>query len=182
MSEDAAAPDLDQQARDILDRIRYVVLGTIDEDGRTRTSPVYFTPHGYEDLYWVSNPASHHSHNLERDDRLSGVVFDSTVPPGPDTGAVYVTGTRARSLRTSSRSTCPGPSTPRGARGPFGAEELTGDADLRLWVLHVDSWEVHIRGGHPTLGTGTDRRVPVDPRPGRSGLSWIHGAARPLRQ
>ena len=43
-------------------------------------------------------------------------------------------------------------------------EELSGDADLRLWVLHVDSWEVHIRGSHPTLGTGTDRRMPVDPR------------------
>ena len=52
----------------------------------------------------------------------------------------------------------------RGGRA-FAAEELTGDADLRLWVLHVDSWEVHIRGSHPTLGTGTDRRVPVDPRP-----------------
>jgi hypothetical protein len=37
-------------ARDVLDSIRYVVLGTIDEDGRTRTSPVFLTPHGYEDL------------------------------------------------------------------------------------------------------------------------------------
>ncbi len=93
MSDETAAPDLDQQARDVLDSVRYVVLGTIDEDGRTRTSPVYFKPHGYEDLYWVSNPASHHSRNLERDNRLSGVVFDSTVAPGPDTRAVYVTGT-----------------------------------------------------------------------------------------
>ena len=87
-----ATPDLAQQARDILDRIRFVVLGTIDEDGRTRTSPVYFVPHGYQDLYWVSNPTSHHSQNLARDARVSGVVFDSTVPPGPNTGAVYVTG------------------------------------------------------------------------------------------
>ncbi len=119
MSDDAAAPDLDQQARDVLDRIRYVVLGTIDEDGRTRTSPVYFTPHGYEDLYWVSNPASHHSHNLERDHRLSGVVFDSTVPPGPDTGAVYVTGTRARDPRGRARAAPAQRLRPRrGARGP----------------------------------------------------------------
>ena len=74
----SAAPDLDQMARDVLDSVRYVVLGTIDEDGRTRTSPVYFTPHGYEDLYWVSDRGTHHSHNLHRDPRLSGVVFDST--------------------------------------------------------------------------------------------------------
>lgn len=54
----------------------------------------------------------------------------------------------------------------RGGR-PFEPEEISGDADLRLWVLHVESWEVHIGAGHPTLGTGQDRRVPVDPRPRR---------------
>ena len=70
------APDLDAMARVVLDRIRYIVLGTIDDDGRTRTSPVYFTPHSYQDLYWVSHPDTHHSHNLRRDHRLSGVVFD----------------------------------------------------------------------------------------------------------
>ena len=147
-------PDLDQQARDILDRIRYVVLGTIDEDGRTRTSPVYFKPHGYEDLYWVSNPASHHSRNLERDNRLSGVVFDSTVPPGPRHGSGLRDRHRPRGPGGRARAApAQAPSTPtRGAR--VHREELTGDADLRLWVLHVDSWEVHIRGGHPTLGTG----------------------------
>ena len=32
-----------------MDRIRYMVLGTIDEDGCTRTSPVYFVPHRYRD-------------------------------------------------------------------------------------------------------------------------------------
>lgn len=133
VSNETAAPDLDQQARDILDRIRYVVLGTIDEDGRTRTSPVYFTPHGYEDLYWVSNPTSHHSRNLHRDTRLSGVVFDSTVPPGPDTGAVYVTGTAREVPADELAQHLPSAFDPeRGARA-FAAEELTGDANLRLW-------------------------------------------------
>jgi nitroimidazol reductase NimA-like FMN-containing flavoprotein (pyridoxamine 5'-phosphate oxidase superfamily) len=164
MSDDAAAPDLAAMARDVLDRIRYLVLGTIDEDGRPRTSPVYFVPYGYQDLYWVSNPASHHSHNLERDHRLSGVVFDSTLLPGPDARAVYVTGTAREVPADALAQHLPKAFDPdRGARA-FTAEELTGDADIRLWVLHVDSWEVHIRGGHPTLGTGTDRRIPVDPR------------------
>jgi hypothetical protein len=164
MSVESAAPELAAMARDVLDRIRYVVLGTIDEDGRPRTSPVYFVPHGYQDLYWVSNPASHHSRNLERDNRLSGVVFDSTVPPGPDTRAVYVTGTASEVPADALAQHLPRAFDPdRGARA-FTAEELTGEAALRLWVLHVDGWEVHIRGGHPTLGTGPDRRMPVDPR------------------
>ena len=156
-------PDLDQMARDVLDSIRYVVLGTIDEDGRTRTSPVYFTPHRYEDLYWVSNRTTHHSHNLERDHRLSGVVFDSTVPP-PQTRAVYVTGTAREIPEDELEQHLPVAFDPerRGGRR-FTAEEVVGDADLRLWVLHVESWEVHIGGSHPTLGTGQDRRVPVDP-------------------
>ncbi len=44
-----------------------MVLGTSDEDGCTRTSPVYVVP-------------------AERGD------LDSTVPPGPDQQAVYVAG------------------------------------------------------------------------------------------
>ena len=60
-----------------------MVLGTIDQDGCTRTSPVYFVPHRYRDLDWVSTPTSHHSHNLKRDDRLSAVIFESTVPQAP---------------------------------------------------------------------------------------------------
>ncbi len=81
MTSDTAAPALAATARDVMDRIRYMVLGTIDEDGCTRTSPVYFVPHRYRDLYWVSTPTSRHSHDLERDNRLSAVIFDSTVPP-----------------------------------------------------------------------------------------------------
>ena len=85
MTEETAAPDLDRVARDVLDGIRYIVLGTVDEDGTPRTSPVFFTPHGYEYLYWVSHPETHHGANLVRDDRLAGVVFDSSSRPGTPT-------------------------------------------------------------------------------------------------
>lgn len=157
-------PDLAQMARDVLDSVRYVVLSTIDEDGRTRTSPVYFTPHRYEDLYWVSDRTTHHSHNLARDARVSGVVFDSMRPPA-ETQAVYVTGTALEIPEDELEPHLPVAFDPerRGGRR-FEPEELLGAADLRLWALHVESWEVHIRAGHPTLGTGRDRRVPVDPR------------------
>jgi hypothetical protein len=163
----SAAPDLDQQARDILDSIRYVVLATIDEDGRTRTSPVYFTPSGYEDLYWVSYADTHHSHNLARDSRLSGVVFDSTRPPG-EGSAVYVTGAAREIPADELAEHLPRAFDPEGRGGRrFSPEELTGDDDLRLWALHVERWEVHIGANHPVLGTGRDRRVSVDPRPGQ---------------
>ena len=92
------------------------------------------------------------------------MVFDSTVAPSPGTRAVYVTGTAREVPADELEQHLPKAFDPaRGGRA-FTAEELTGDADIRLWVLHVDSWEVHIPGSHPTLGAGTDRRMPADPR------------------
>jgi hypothetical protein len=124
---------------------------------------VYVTPHRYTDLYWVSHPGTHHSANVARDDRVTGVVFDSTTPP-PHSQAVYVGG-RAREIPAAELAAhIPVAFDPRRGGRAFGLEELTGDADLRLYVLHVDSWEVHVRAGHPVLGTGRDRRVAVDPR------------------
>ncbi|QIG41413.1 pyridoxamine 5'-phosphate oxidase family protein [Nocardioides anomalus] len=155
--------DLDQQARDVLDSVRYVVLATLDEDGRPRTSPVYFTPDRYARLYWVSHPDTHHCANLRRDARASGVVFDSTRPPGQGE-AVYVTGTAREVGAAELDAHVPVAFDPaRGARR-FEPEELSGDADLRLWVLELEDVEVHVPAGHPELGTGRDRRVPVDPR------------------
>ena len=48
MTSDTAAPTPAATARNVMDRIRYMVLGTIEEDGCTRTSPMYFVPTGTE--------------------------------------------------------------------------------------------------------------------------------------
>jgi hypothetical protein len=159
--DEIAASDLRTMAREVLDEQRYIVLGTIDADGRPRVSPVYFTPHRYADLYWVSHPCTHHSANLTRDDRVTGVVYDSTLAPGLGR-AVYVDG-RAREIPADELAAhCPVAFDPRRGGRAFAPAEMQGDADLRLWVLHVESWEVHIPAGHPTLGTGRDRRVPIE--------------------
>jgi nitroimidazol reductase NimA-like FMN-containing flavoprotein (pyridoxamine 5'-phosphate oxidase superfamily) len=167
MTDETAAIDLDHVAREVLDGIRYIVLGTIDEDGTPRTSPVFFTPHGYEYLYWVSHPDTHHGRNLARDDRVGGVVFDSSLPPG-QSDAVYVTGTAREIPEGELVEHLPVAFDPERRGGTrFTADQVVGSADLRLWVLQVDHWEVHVRAGHPEYGTGRDRRVVVDPRRGR---------------
>ena len=162
-ADETAAPDLRAMAREVLDEQRYIVLGTIDADGRPRVSPVYFTPHRHTDLYWVSHPGTHHSANLAA--RRPGDRRGLRLDVGARTRrAVYVDG-RAREIPADELDAhCPVAFDPaRGGRA-FAPAELTGTADLRLWVLHVESWEVHIPAGHPTLGTGRDRRVPIDPR------------------
>ena len=150
-------------ARRVIDHNRYLVLGTVEPDGRPRLSPVFFTPARYRDFYWVSSPEAQHSRNVRARPEVQIVVFDSTRLPG-DGEAVYL----AASAREVSADELPDvvdeafdPAT-RGARA-FRVDELSGDGDLRLYVATATSYDVHVRGSHPTHGTGIDRRVATDP-------------------
>jgi nitroimidazol reductase NimA-like FMN-containing flavoprotein (pyridoxamine 5'-phosphate oxidase superfamily) len=67
-------------AKKIIDANKYMTLGTGDADGHPWVSPVYFTPDGYTDLYWISRPEARHSRNIAVRPDVSIVVFDSTVP------------------------------------------------------------------------------------------------------
>jgi nitroimidazol reductase NimA-like FMN-containing flavoprotein (pyridoxamine 5'-phosphate oxidase superfamily) len=161
----SADDELRAMARRVIDGNRYLVLGTVDPDGRPRLSPVFFTPARYRDFYWVSSPDARHSHNVRERPPVEIVVFDSTVPPNQGE-AVYVTAT-AREVPAEELGDVVAeafdPQT-RGARA-FAPEELSGDADLRLYVATATAYDVHVGAGHPTLGTGLDRRVPTDPTP-----------------
>ncbi|MFC5823691.1 pyridoxamine 5'-phosphate oxidase family protein [Nonomuraea insulae] len=84
---------LEELARHIIDTNRYMVLGTVDPDGRPRVSPVYFAPDGYGEVFWISSPESHHSRNIAERPEISIVIFDSTVPVGGGAQAVYLLAT-----------------------------------------------------------------------------------------
>jgi hypothetical protein len=76
-------------AREILDTVVYMTLGTADAAGRPWVSPVFFAADGYRNLYWISAPQATHSRNLAERPEASIVVFDSQAPVG--TGqAVYM--------------------------------------------------------------------------------------------
>ena len=80
-------------ARDIatavIDSNRYMVLGTVDENGHPWTTPVYFAPEAYREFYWLSSPETNHSRNVAARSDVSLVVFDSQVPIG-SAQAVYM--------------------------------------------------------------------------------------------
>lgn len=158
-----ADDELAEMARRVIDGNRYLVLGTVESDGRPRLSPVYYTAARYRDFYWVSSPDAQHSRNVRARPDVQIVVFDSSSLPGTSE-AVYL-GATAREL---SAGELPDvvheafdPET-RGGRA-FTVDELSGDGDLRLYVATATSYDVHVRGGHPTHGTGIDRRVATDP-------------------
>ena len=108
----------------------FMVLGTTEEDGSARVSPVYHERDG-DDLYWISAPSAIHSRNLRRDPRATAVVFDSTahVTRG---GAVYVTGTAAIVPDDELATACAVFSRPRAGAWTFGPEDLSGEKTLRL--------------------------------------------------
>jgi hypothetical protein len=81
--------DLAERARAVLDANRYLTLGTIEDDGRPRVSPVYFTHDDYRDVFWVSSPGSAHSRNISARSDVSAVVFGSTAEVGQGS-AVYL--------------------------------------------------------------------------------------------
>jgi nitroimidazol reductase NimA-like FMN-containing flavoprotein (pyridoxamine 5'-phosphate oxidase superfamily) len=85
-------PGFDEIARTILDTNRYMTLATADSDGRPWATPVYFTPHEYRELYWISSPAARHSRNIATRSDVGIAVFDSTVEVG-GAAAVYVEAT-----------------------------------------------------------------------------------------
>jgi hypothetical protein len=155
--------ELREMARRVIDHNRYLVLGTAEPGGEPRLSPVFYTPARYRDFYWVSSPDAQHSHNVRERPDVQIVVFDSSCLPG-HSEAVYVAATAHEVSADELPDVVDEAFDPvtRGARA-FSVEELNGDGDLRLYVATATSYDVHVRGSHPTHGTGIDRRVATDP-------------------
>jgi Pyridoxamine 5'-phosphate oxidase len=158
-----ADDDLAAMARRVIDGNRYLVLGTVEDDGRPRLSPVFYTPARYRDFYWVSSPDAQHSHNVRARPGVQIVVFDSSRPPG-DGEAVYAAAS-AREVPVDELTEGLLGEAFDGSRGgrAFAKDELSGDGDLRLYVATATAYDVHVPASHPLHGTGIDRRVPTDP-------------------
>jgi pyridoxamine 5'-phosphate oxidase-like protein len=153
---------LRDMVRGVIDGNRYMTVGTVESDGMPRLSPVYFTHDRYQMFYWVSSPTARHSQNVLRQPKIAVVVFDSSLAPS-GTEAVYLSATAQQvpddELATECEVAFRGVG--GGARA-FGPGELSGAAALRLYRARATSYAVHIRGSHPTFGTGIDIRMPVD--------------------
>jgi hypothetical protein len=154
--------ELDAMARRVIDGNRYLVLGTLDPDGQPRLSPVFYTAARYRHFYWVSLPDSHHSRNVAERPDVRLVVFDSSLRTA-ETEAVYVTATAREVPEGELADVVDEAFRTEGGAMRFTPEELRGDAALRLYVAAANTYEVHVRGRHPTLGRGYDSRQSADP-------------------
>ena len=156
--------ELNDRATQAIAGNRYLVLGTVDDDGRPRVSPVYFTHADHHDFYWVSSPESHHSRNIAARPRVSFVIFDSSVTPAEGPKAVYVDADAAEVPEADLSEQCARAfAHSRGNDGarPFAPEDVSGDAGIRLYRAVATRHEVHVRGSDPTYGKGIDHRATV---------------------
>jgi hypothetical protein len=155
--------DLDELARSVIDGNRYMTLGTSEDDGRPRVSPVYFTHAGYRTFYWMSSPDAQHSKNIAARPDVAIVIYDSSVEIGHGR-AVYIDAVAAvvtddelpRRVAEAYADVDPG-------AVRFRPEELSGDAGFRLYHADATGWEVHLPGRDPRNVTGIDTRRRVTP-------------------
>jgi hypothetical protein len=145
------------QARAILDRISYMVLGTADADGQPWATPVWFATDGQGAFYWVSSPEARHSANIAARPEIGIVIFDSTVPIGTGQG-VYIeaeaeqlgSGPELDQALTvfSARSETVGGST-------WSRADVEGEARIRMYRATATSYSILAKDGQ------ADHRVPV---------------------
>ncbi len=137
-------PRTQQTARDVLAATIYMFLGTVGDDGRARVTPVFFATEDGRELFWVSDPASRHSRNLERRPELHISVMDTGIPLEREGHGVYIDAVADRPAADElARGTAilSARSEALGGRA-WSPERVTGEARLRLYRATVEAIEV----------------------------------------
>ena len=137
---------------------RFMVLGTVDPDGRPRVSPIWFSLVDHREVYWLSDPESHHSRNIAERPEVSMVVLDSSLDP--HTGqAVYLEASAARVPDDQLAAACAEAFRDVAEHLSFTPETLA-EQPFVLYRARVTASEIHVRGRD--VGEGrSDQRVPV---------------------
>jgi len=78
-----------ERAVEIIDRINYLTLATVDAGGRPWNSPVFFARDEHFNLFWGSHTGARHSQNIGDRAPVAIVIYDSTIAPGQGEG-VYI--------------------------------------------------------------------------------------------
>jgi nitroimidazol reductase NimA-like FMN-containing flavoprotein (pyridoxamine 5'-phosphate oxidase superfamily) len=81
-----------EHARAIIDKMRYMTIATVNEDGQPWNTPVAAYHDDALNFYWTSSPKSQHSKNIQSNDKIFIVIYDSTAP-SEEAWGVYVQAT-----------------------------------------------------------------------------------------
>ena len=78
-----------KRAREIVEKIIYITIATVCEDGSPWNPPVYSAHDEEYVFYWISSQDAIHSKNVRRTGKAFLVIYNSTVKEGTGEG-VYI--------------------------------------------------------------------------------------------
>ncbi len=81
--------NLSQRAKEIIEKILYITIATVDENGQPWNTPVYSAFDENYNFYWASDKNGQHSKNIRTNNKIFLVIYDSTVPESKGEG-VYI--------------------------------------------------------------------------------------------
>ena len=81
--------ELVHRAREIIEKIIYITIATVCEDGSPWNTPVYSAYDEQYTFYWISSLDAVHSKNVNRTGKVFLVIYDSIVSEGTGEG-VYI--------------------------------------------------------------------------------------------
>jgi general stress protein 26 len=77
------------QAKEIIERIPYITLATVDEQGMPWNSPVFAAYDKDYTFYFGTHIDSQKARNIKKNENVFIIIYDSTVTPGDGAG-VYI--------------------------------------------------------------------------------------------
>lgn len=80
---------LAQRAKEIIQKILYITIATVNNTGQPWNSPVYSAFDEDYNFYWASDVNNQHSENIAQNNKIFLVIFDSTAKEGTGEG-VYI--------------------------------------------------------------------------------------------
>ena len=126
---------------------------------------MYFTPHGYEDLYGSRTPAPTTRTTSAATPGSAGWSSTRAVATGAETKAAYVTGCAREISGGRGRAHLPRPSTRRAGRPAFQSRGLRGRRRPRCGCCPWRTGRCTSAPATPPFRTGPDRRGTGEPHP-----------------
>lgn len=82
---------MEEKAKQILQKILYITLATVDKESQPWNSPLYSAFDEKYNFYWASDKNGQHSKNIRENPNVFLAIYDSTTAEGTGAG-VYIKG------------------------------------------------------------------------------------------
>ena len=145
-------------AKEVIEKINYITLATVDEKGNPWNSPVFAAYDKDYNFYWGTHRDSQKSNNIRINKNIFLVIYDSTVPDGQGKG-VYIKAT-AKELNDPKEIEFAHKLLTKRHTSPYWKlEQVQGNAPIRLYK--ATSKKIWMNGEGEKDGHYIDTRVEI---------------------